>query len=52
MDYRIIAADGAPPGGSDALALAGLLGLDAAIIERAEELYADVAAGPLGTITE
>jgi DNA mismatch repair ATPase MutS len=41
MDYRIIAVDGARPARSDALALAALLGLDAAIVERAAALFAE-----------
>ncbi len=40
MDYRVVdARDGA--GSSDALALARLLGFDAAVIERAREVYGD-----------
>jgi dsDNA-specific endonuclease/ATPase MutS2 len=41
MDYRIISVDGATPSRSDALALAGLLGLDATIVERAAALFAE-----------
>jgi DNA mismatch repair ATPase MutS len=52
MDYRILAADGEAYSHSDALALAGLLGLDAAIVERAAELYAQSATGPPEALTE
>ncbi len=45
MDYRIIVAGIATEVRSDALALAGLLGLDAAIVERAATLYAGPADG-------
>ena len=41
MDYRIVAADGDAGARSDALALAGLLGLDSTIVERAAALYAE-----------
>ena len=51
MDYRIVAADGDARSPSDALALAGLLGLDAAVVERAGVLF-DAAAGPAASVTE
>jgi DNA mismatch repair ATPase MutS len=40
MDYRIIAVAGEAHAHSDALALAGLLGLDETIVARARDLYA------------
>jgi DNA mismatch repair protein MutS2 len=52
MDYRIIAVSGEATSPSDALALAGLLGLDAPIVARAAQLYADAAAGPARRATE
>ncbi len=52
MDYRIIAVDGDARCGSDALALAGLLGFDAEILARAAELFAGPAAGALERATE
>jgi DNA mismatch repair ATPase MutS len=41
MDYRIVPVDGDARARSDALALAGLLGLDSTIVERAAVLYAE-----------
>ena len=41
MDYRIVDA-GEADGVSDAVALAGLLGLDGAVVERARRLYDDL----------
>jgi DNA mismatch repair ATPase MutS len=38
MDYRIVPASGASAG-SDALALAQILGLDGRVVERAQEIY-------------
>jgi hypothetical protein len=52
MDYRIIAVDGDAHSHSDALALAGLLGLDSTIVDRAAELYARPATGPIRAGTE
>jgi hypothetical protein len=52
MDYRIVAVDGAARSASDALAVAGLLGLDSAIVERAAALFAGGTAGPAERVTE
>jgi DNA mismatch repair ATPase MutS len=52
MDYRIVAVDGESAAQSDALALAGLLGLDDAIVERAAELFAGCPAGPFAHAAE
>lgn len=53
MDYRIVAVSGESHAHSDALALAGLLGLDAPIVDRAAELYAGSAgAGAAERLTE
>jgi DNA mismatch repair protein MutS2 len=46
MDYRISAVDGAARSPSDALAVAGLLGLDPAIVERAGAIFAGESTGP------
>jgi DNA mismatch repair ATPase MutS len=50
MDYRIIAVAGEAQANSDALALARLLGLDPAIVDRAAALFEG--AGPLARVTE
>ncbi len=53
MDYRIIEVHGDTRSDSDALALAGLLGLEPALIERAVALYAGAPpAGPAQRVTE
>jgi len=52
MDYRIVRVEGAARPVSDALAVAGLLGLDSAIVERAAALFADETAGPAESVTE
>jgi hypothetical protein len=52
MDYRIVAVDGAARSASDALAVAGLLGLDPEIVERAAALFAGRTAGPAQHVTE
>jgi DNA mismatch repair ATPase MutS len=55
MDYRIVPVSGEAHAHSDALALAGLLGLDAAIVDRAAALYAgtrSAGAGPGERVTE
>jgi DNA mismatch repair ATPase MutS len=52
MDYRIVALARDAHAHSDALALAGLLGLDPAIVDRATELYAGAGTGPLGRPAE
>jgi hypothetical protein len=52
MDYRIIRVAGEAHAHSDALALAGLLGLDPAIVERAAELYAGSPTGARRSVTE
>lgn len=49
MDYRIVAVAGEARSPSDALALAGLLGLDAAIVERAGALFAAETGPPDGS---
>ncbi|MGD0476335.1 MAG: hypothetical protein ABSB70_24400 [Candidatus Velthaea sp.] len=46
MDYRIVVDDGTPRPSSDALAVAGLLGLDPAIVARAGVLFTGGDPGP------
>jgi hypothetical protein len=48
MDYRIVAVEGEAHAHSDALALARLLGLDAAIVDRAAALFAAPDGAPRG----
>jgi hypothetical protein len=52
MDYRIVAAAGDARPASDALAVAGLLGLDPTIVARATALFAGSADGAPLRVTE